>query len=119
VNALSGASTLAATSGKAIANSGLINVENGATLTLSGKVINSGTIQVSATSSATALDLEHAKIPGVATPFQKRCHFRCNAVSIVRKVGSEQFGRRSRPAGRCVSTTAAVLDGNLDLVALK
>ena len=64
VNAVSGASTLLATSGKAIANSGLVNVWNGAILSLSGTVINSGTIQVSATSSATALDLENAKISG-------------------------------------------------------
>ena len=64
VNALSGASALLAPSGKSIANSGLINVESGTTLTLSGTVINSGTLEVSATSSATALDLENAKISG-------------------------------------------------------
>jgi autotransporter passenger strand-loop-strand repeat protein len=44
VNAVSGASTLLATSGKAIANSGLVNVWNGAILSLSGTVINSGTL---------------------------------------------------------------------------
>ena len=44
VNALSGADILLATSGKTIANSGLISVENGATLTLSGTVRNSGTL---------------------------------------------------------------------------
>jgi autotransporter passenger strand-loop-strand repeat protein len=64
VNALSGPSALLATSGKAITNSGLINVENGTTLTLNGTVINSGTLEVSATSSATALNLENAKISG-------------------------------------------------------
>jgi autotransporter passenger strand-loop-strand repeat protein len=64
VNALSGASALLAPSGKSIANSGLIIVENGTTLTLSGTVINSGTLEVSATSSATALNLENAKISG-------------------------------------------------------
>ena len=42
VNALSGADILLATSGKTITNSGLISVENGATLTLSGTVRNSG-----------------------------------------------------------------------------
>ena len=64
VSALSGASALLASSGKSIANSGLINVGNDTTLTLSGTVINSGTIEVSAASSATALDLENAKISG-------------------------------------------------------
>ena len=44
VNALSGADLLLATSGKTITNSGLISVENGATLTLSGTVRNSGTL---------------------------------------------------------------------------
>ena len=44
VNALSGADVLLATSGKTIINSGLISVENGATLTLSGTVRNSGTL---------------------------------------------------------------------------
>jgi hypothetical protein len=44
VNALSGADVLLATSGKTITNSGLISVENGATLTLSGTVRNSGTL---------------------------------------------------------------------------
>ena len=44
VNALSGVEILLAPSGKTIANSGLISVENGATLTLSGTVRNSGTL---------------------------------------------------------------------------
>ena len=62
LNALSGASALLAPGGKSIANFGLINGENGTTLTVSGTVINSGTIEVSAASSATASRamLEHA-----------------------------------------------------------
>jgi hypothetical protein len=59
-----GEEALLATSVRSIANSGLVNVGNGATLTLSGVIINSGTLEVSATSSATALDLEDAKISG-------------------------------------------------------
>jgi autotransporter passenger strand-loop-strand repeat protein len=44
VNALNGANILVATSGKIIANAGLISVQNGATLTLSGTVSNTTTL---------------------------------------------------------------------------
>ena len=44
VNALSGANVLRATSGKTIINAGLVSVQNGATLILSGTVSNTGTL---------------------------------------------------------------------------
>ena len=55
----------------------------------------------------------------VATPFQERCHHRCNAVSVVSKIASEQFGRRSRARGQVRDHPAPVLDRDLEIVALK
>jgi len=50
--------------------------------------------------------------------FSKRCDHDCNAVSVVRKIASEQFGRRSRARGQVREQPAAVLDCDLKLVAL-
>jgi hypothetical protein len=54
----------------------------------------------------------------VATPFQYPCHH-CNTVSVVRKIASEQFGRRSCACGQVREHPASVRDCDVELVALE
>ena len=61
---LSGSSTLLVASGKTIANSGVIKLENGATLILSGTVVNSGALFASGSDSL--LKIEGVVSGGVA-----------------------------------------------------
>ena len=49
----------------------------------------------------------------VATPFQERCHHRCNAVSVTRKIALEAAGRGT--AGTRVSTRRPFLTATSSL----